>query len=55
MHIASPQPDGASEYTRELFRECFKVVVTGLFITFLIAQSANANTPTIRLFPTTVV
>ena len=55
MHIASPHPNGLSGYSRELLRECLKVVLAGLLITFLIAQSASGNTPTIRLFPTTVV
>ena len=55
MHIAPPHTSGLSGYSRELFRECLKAVLAGLIITFLIAQSASANTPTIRLFPTTVV
>ena len=53
MRIAPTPPGGSA--AREFFREAAWITSAALLLSFLVSQQASANTPTIRLFPTTVV
>ena len=48
-------PRSVADSTRDLGRELIRTVGLALIISLLVSLQAEANTPTIRLFPTTVV
>lgn len=54
MRTAPTRSDRGSAASREFLREAAWITTAALLMSFLIGQ-AHANTPTIRLFPTTVV
>jgi len=55
MPKAPPDNQDLPGRSRELLWECAQVIVAALAISLLVANDARANTPTIQLFPTTVV